>query len=147
LKIAGSAGAFLTSVVRVFWWGFILWLISQMWFKVKEPGFLKLLEASGLAMMISVLGQIVTLLLIVNFARLFATPSLGLLVDNFDVTRKSHLFLGAANVFAFWHIAVMSIGLARFTSTPFLRAFSVLLTFWVIQESLFILVGMGQMAL
>jgi hypothetical protein len=93
------------------------------------------------------LGQIVTLLLIVNFARVFATPSLGLLIDNFDVTRKSHLFLGAVNVFAFWHIAVMASGLSRLSSTPFLRAMAVLLTFWVLQQSLFILAGIGQMAL
>lgn len=147
MKLLGTMGAVLTSVLRVFWWAFVMWLIAQLVFKTKEAGFLKLLEASGLAMMISVLGQIVTLLLMVNFARMFATPSLGLLVENFDVTRKSHLFLGAVNVFAFWHIAVMASGLSRLSSTPFLRAMAVLLAFWVLQQSLFILGGIGQMAL
>jgi hypothetical protein len=147
MKILGTAGAVLTSVVRVFWWAFVMWLIAHLLFKQKETRFPKLLEVAGLTMMISVLGQIVTLLLMVNLARTFASPSLGLLVQDFDVTRKSHLFLGAVNVFAFWHLAVLAIGLSRLASTPFIRCFFVLLLFSLLQYTFFILTGLGQLAL
>lgn len=146
LKVFGSVGAVVASVMRVVWWGFILWLLAQWLLKVPVP-FPKTLEVAGLGMMINVLGGIVAMLLIVNLGRLGATPSLALAVENFDDTRKGHLFMGAANVFSFWFIGVMSVGLAKLTDVPFLRAAWLVLTFWVLQECLFILTGLGQMAL
>lgn len=146
LKIFGSAGAVVVSFVHVIWWGFVLWFLSKLFLKVSIP-FPKTLEVAGLAMMINVLGAIVAMLLIVNFGRIGATPSLALTVSNFDASRKSHLFMGAANVFYFWLVGVMSVGLAKLAGVPFLRAAWLVLTYWVLQESFFILVGLGQLAL
>jgi len=146
LKIFGSVGSVVASVVRVLWWGFILWLLAQWLLKVPVP-FPKALEVAGLGMMINVLGGIVAMLLIVNLGRLGATPSLALVVENFDETRKGHLAMGAANVFSFWFIGVMSVGLSKLTGAPWLRAAWLVLTCWVVQECVFILAGLGQMAL
>ena len=44
---------------------------------------------AGLGLMISVLGAIVTLLLMVNLPRLFSTPSLAFAVADFDATSKA----------------------------------------------------------
>ena len=41
---------------------------------------------------------------------MFATPSLGLAISNFDVNRKSHLVLGAINVFSIWQVGEFSVG-------------------------------------
>jgi hypothetical protein len=146
LRIFGGVGAAVVSLVHVFWWGLVLWLLGK-WFLKAHFGYLKSVEVVGLAMMIGVLGGIVGMLLTVNLARMFATPSLALAVSDFDVSRKSHLFLGAANVFSFWLVGVMSLGLAKLAQVPFLRAAFLVLGFWVFQESLFILVGLGQFAL
>ena len=146
MKVAGAIGAVVVSVVRVFWWGLVLWLMGRALLKV-EFDFLKALEVSGLAVMISVLGTIVALLLQVNLGRLFATPSLALALTDFDATRKSHLFLGAANVFSFWQLAVTSVGLAKLARVPFLRAALPVFAFWMMQASFFILVGAGNLAL
>jgi hypothetical protein len=144
-KIAGSAFAVIGSVVRLLWWGLILWLLGKI---LKKPfGYGKGLEVAGLASMITVLGAIVGLLLIVNFSKLSATPSLGALVKDFDMTRKSHLMMGAANVFYFWQVGVFSVGLSRLAGVPFIRALSLVLACWVLQELLFIFSGMGQLAL
>src|SRR5207244_5709145 len=67
------------SFVRVIWWALILWLLGRWFLKVQFP-FIKTLEVAGLASMIIVLGTVVTVLLTVNLANLFATPSLGVLV-------------------------------------------------------------------
>src|SRR5262249_3535352 len=107
----------------------------------------KSLEVVGLALMISVLGTLVTVLLQVNFSRMFATPSLALAINDFDVSRKSHLMLGAVNVFSIWQVGVLSVGLSKLAGTPFLRAVWVVFTYWVLQESFLILAGLGQMAL
>jgi hypothetical protein len=146
LKIAGSVGAVVYSVVKVFGWAFILWIIAQLFLKQKTS-YLKWAEVAGLALMIAVLGQIVTLLLTVNLARLIATPSLGLLVENFDVNRKSHLLLGAVNVFNLWYVGVIASGFSRIMRIPFIRGFTLVFAYWVLLELLLIAIGAGQMAL
>ena len=146
MKIFGSVGIVVVSFVHVTWWGFILWLLSRWMLKVSIP-YPKALEVVGLAMMIGVLGAIVGMLLTVNLGRMGATPSLALVVNDFDATRKSHLFLGAANVFYFWQVGVTAVGLAKLANVPFVRAAWLILTYWFLQESLLILIGMGQFAL
>jgi hypothetical protein len=70
-------------------------------------------------------------------------------IPDFDATRKGHLILGTANVFSFWLVGVLSVGLAKLAGAPFLRAAWCVFAFWVIQESLFIMLGgaLGQFAL
>jgi hypothetical protein len=127
-------------VARVFWWAFVLWLVGRRFLKV-QFGYLKTLEVAGLALLISVLGGVVALALTVNITKMFATPGLALVCPDFEATRKSFVMLGAANVFAFWEVGVLSVGLARLARVPFLRAAWFVLAFWVIQESLLGLVG------
>ena len=146
LKILGSIAAALVGVARVFWWAFVLWLLGRLFLKVRF-GYLKALEVAGLGLMISVLGTVVTLLLMVNLPRMFATPNLAL--SDFDATSKGPLLLGAANVFSFWLVGVFSVGLAKLAGVPFLRAAWFVFGFWLIQESFFMLVGgvLGQFVL
>ena len=148
LKVLGGMAAALVGVARVFWWAFVLWLLGRLFLKVRF-GYLKTLEVAGLGLMISVLGAMVMLLLMVNLPRLFATPSLALAVSDFDASRKSHLLLGAANVFSFWLVGVLSVGLAKLAGVPFLRAAWFVFAAWLIQESFLMLVAgvLGQFTL
>ena len=146
LKILGVVSAVVASFVRVFWWALVLWLLGR-WFLKTRFDYGKTLEITGLAMMISVLGVLVTLLLTVNLARMFATPSLGLAIKDFDATRKSHLMLGAVNVFSIWQVGVMAVGFAKLAGVPFLRAAWFVFAYWVAQELVFIFIGLGQFAL
>jgi hypothetical protein len=148
LKTMGTLAAILIGIARVFWWAFILWLLGRRFLKV-QFGYLKALEVAGLALMISVLGGIVTLLLTVNLTKLFGTPGLTLAVADFEAARKSYLLLGAANLFSFWLVGVLAVGLAKLAGVPFLRAAWFVFAFWIIQESFFMLLGgvLGQFAL
>jgi len=134
-KIVKSVVAVVTGVASVFWWAFILWLGGRRFLKV-QFGYLKTLEVAGLALLISVLGQIVVLALTVNPTKIFAAPSLALVAPNFEANRESYLMLGAALVFAFWQISVLSVGLARLARVPYLRAAWFVFAIWVIQEPL-----------
>jgi hypothetical protein len=146
MKVAGACGALVAAAVRILWWARVLKLLAN-WFLKQQLVYGKCVETAGLAIMIGVLGSIVTLLLILNFSRMSATPSLALVIPNFDVTRKSHLLLGAVNVFSFWTVVVMSMGLSRLAGVPFFRAAPLVWTFWVLQELFFIMVGLGSLAL
>jgi hypothetical protein len=148
LRTLGTIAAVLIGVARVFWWAFILWLLGRLFLKV-QVGYLKALEVAGLALMISVLGGIVMLLLTVNLPKMFAAPGLALAVTDFDAGRKSPLLLGADSLFSFWLVGVLSIGLAKLAGVPFLRAAWFVFAVWVIQQSFFMLLGgaLGQFAL
>ena len=146
LKVFGSVGAVVGSFVRLFWWAFILWLLAKLFLKV-NVSYMKAAETVGLTTMISLLGAIVGLLLIVNLGKLFSGPSLALAVADFDVQKKSHLLLGAVNVFSFWFIGVLSAGFARLAGVPFARALFLVLGYWILQELALIFIGLGQMAL
>jgi len=146
LKIFGSVAAVIASFARPFWWAFILWLGALFVLKVKI-NYLKAVEIVGLATMISLLGGIVAMLLAVNLGKLFSTPSLALAISDFDVQKKSHLLAGAVNVFAFWFIGAVSVGLSRLAGVPFARALFLVLGYWIVQQLVLIFTGLGQMAL
>ena len=55
--------------------------------------------------------------------------------------------LGAANLFTFWQVTVMAIGLARLASVPFTRALLPVLGFWIVWTVLLVFSGLGQFAL
>ena len=146
LMLLSSLAAGVFGGVRVFWWAGVLWLLGRMFLKVRV-GYAKALEVAGLALMISVLGGIVKVLLMVNLPKLFATTDLALAVSDFDAARKSPLLLGTENIFSFWLIGVLSGGLAKLAGVPFMRAAWFVFACWVIQESVFVLLGgaLGQL--
>jgi hypothetical protein len=145
LTIFGSVGAVIASFVRVLWWGLLLWLVGKV---LKKPlGYAKALEIFGLASMITVLGSIVTILLVVMLGRMIATPSLVLLIKDFDLTRKTHFLLGMVNIFYFWQIAVLSGGIAKVTGVTFMRALPLVVACYLFTELLLIYTGLGQFAL
>lgn len=146
MKVFGAVGAVGSSFARVFWWALILWLLSR-WFLKVQIGYLKAAEAAGLASMIASLGAVVTLLLIVNLGKMFSTPSLALTIGDFDEKNKSHLLLGAVNVFNFWLIGVLASGLGRLAGVPFMRAAFLLLGYWLAMELILIFSGLGALAM
>jgi len=140
LKSLFSIGAAVVGVARVFWWGFVLWLLGRLFLKVRF-GYPKALEVAGLGLMISVLGAVVILLLMANLPKLFSTPSLAFTGSDFDTNRQSLLLMGAANVFSLWLLGVLSVGLAKLAGVPFLRAAWLVFAAWAIQQSLFLFAG------
>jgi hypothetical protein len=146
MAIFGSVGAVVASFVRLFWWGLVLWLFGR-WFLKARFDYLKAVEVAGLASLITVLGMIVSMLLIVNLGKMFSTLSLGLAVSDFDEKNKSHLLLGAVNVFNFWLIGVLGAGLARLAGVPFLRAVLLVLGYWLAVSLLLIFIGLGTFVL
>lgn len=146
LKISGSVGAIVASTARVAWWGFLLWLGSR-WFLKSPIGYMKALEVTGLAKMISVLGGVVSLLLQLILQKMIVTPSPALFLNEIDPTRKDHMALAVLNPFTFWMLWLLSLGMAKLAGRPVSKAAIFVFGFWIIEAALFVLVGWGQMAL
>jgi hypothetical protein len=120
--------------------------MGQLFLKIKFP-FLKAVEIAGLSTMILILGMAVGVLLTVIMGKIGMTPSLALLVSNFDMKNKTHLLLAAVNVFNFWHVGVAACGLARVTGAPFSKALLLVGLYWLAFALFFIAIGFGQMAM
>jgi hypothetical protein len=147
-KAAGSMAAVVFGGARVFLWAFILWLLGRRYLNV-QVGYLKALEVSGLALMISVLGGIVMLLLVIDLPKLFALPNPTLVVADFETAQKSRLLLEADILFSVWLVGVLSVGLAKLAGVPFLRAAWFVIAVCVILISFLLLVlgAVGRFAL
>ena len=138
---AGVAGiAF--GIGRVFWWATVLWLLGR-WLLRTRFSYGKAMEAAGIAGMIGVLGMIVTLLLQVNFSNPSASPSLALVVGDFDAKKPSHVLLAALDGFQVWQAGVLGVALAQLAGVTFLRGAFVMFGFWIVWQSLAI--GLGVM--
>jgi len=146
LAVFGSVAMVVFAFFSVFWWALVLWLLGRWCLKVRV-GYLKVVEVAGLASIILVLGIVVGTLLAVILGRLYGGPSLGLLVSDFDPTKRLHLLLGAANIVYFWHTAVLGLGLAKLSGQSTAKAVMVVFTYWVVAELLLIAVGLGQWTL
>lgn len=146
LAIVGSIGLVFACFVSLFGWGLVLWLAGRWFFKTRFD-YLKAVEVAGLSSIILVLGMVIGTLLTTILGRLYAGPSLALLVSNFDATNRIHLLLGAANVIYLWHAGVLAIGLAKLSGGSMTKALAVIFGFWVLIELLLIAVGLGQWAL
>ncbi len=146
LAVFGSFGAVLNSFILLFGWALVLWLLAKWFFKARL-NYMKMAEMVGLSSIIVVLGIVISTLLCVILGRLTAGPSLGLLVNNFDVTNRLHLLLAAVNVVNIWHVAVLGVGMAKLCGGRMPKAFVVVFGFWVAIILLLIGIGAGNWAL
>jgi hypothetical protein len=146
LAILGSFGVVVSSFISIFWWALLLWLFGR-WFLRARFDYLKAVEVAGLGSVIITLGLIITALLAASFGRLYATPSLALLVSEFDPSQRVHALLGAVNVIYLWHAGVLSVGLAKLSGAPVAKAAVIVFGYWVLVELLLIAIGLGQWAL
>lgn len=137
MKTFGAVAAVGWSFARVFLWALVLWLLGR-WLLRTRLGYMKLAEVVGLAAMIGVLGTIVKLLLQVNFSNPASSPSLAIFVRELDPSNPLHMLLGALNLFDFWELAIMALGLAKLAQASFLRAGFVVFGFYAFWMSLMI---------
>jgi len=141
MKIMGGIGAVVWTFASLFLWAFGLWLLG-LWIFKTEISYLKAVEVVSLAGMISVLGEIVTLLLRVNLGNPSSTPSLALAVGEVDPQNPMHLILALLDVFVIWHLVVLAVGFAKLANVPFRRVILVIALIWLIVRILLMAVSL-----
>ena len=146
MKIYGGAGAVLTSFLSLFWWALLLWLIARLFLKT-QIGFMKVVELSGLALMIGVLGVVVKTLLIVVTGNLYAAPSLILLVKHFDPQNPVHTLLALFDAMTFWLLAVRCIGLAKLTGATLVKTALWIFGVWMVLTGVMVGFGLAMQAI
>ena len=128
-KVGAFVAPIFAAILIPVWWGLIAWLVGTKALRAQFP-FIKGVEIAGLANMIGVLEAVVKALLVLVTGNIFASPSLALLVQEFDPQNPAHQLLAQGNVMTFWFLAVVAIGLARLCTVSFGRAIVWVLGIW-----------------
>jgi hypothetical protein len=138
-----TVGSAATGLLRAFWWAFLLWLLGRALLKV-QLSYHKALEVAGLALLVAILGDVVTLLMTLDLPQLFNASQPRLTLMDADSVRKSKVVMGVFNVFTFWFIGVMSVGLAKLANIAIFRAAWLISACWMIQTFVLLSIGLGQ---
>lgn len=131
-------GAFVSPVV----WALVIWVAGRKMFKA-DFEFIKALEVAGLANAIGILGDVVHTLLVVGMGDLFTSASPVLLMKGSDPQTMKFSVAAVINVTTIWLLAVRSIGLARLSGVPFLRAAWWIFGLWFLWMSFVIAIAQG----
>jgi hypothetical protein len=89
-------------------------------------------EVIGLVSYIGVIESIVTTILMFLTDRVTASPSLALFITDFSIDNKWHMVAAAINIFTFWNLGVVSVGLSRIFQRDFPKVLVLLAALWVI---------------
>ena len=119
-----------------FVWGFIFWLIGAKILKGAFP-YMKGVEAVGLANMIGVLDTVVRTLLVTVKGSVFVSPSLMLMVKDWNPENKVHSLLGYINIMTFWVLAVRAVGVSKLSNVSFVRTSLWVFGVWIGYSALF----------
>ncbi len=138
--ITQVAGSVLGPLLAIFVLALVYWVLGRTAMKATSP-YMKVAEVVGLTLFIGVLEQIVTTILMFAMDSITATPSLGIFVSNFDMENKLHLALAKVNVFTFWSLIVVSIGLSKLFQRDFPKVLVLVFALWVLWSIVSILAG------
>lgn len=142
----GIVGSVLMITITFFLVGLVLWLVGKFALKA-EGGYGKYLELWGATQWIGALGIIVTILLAVAFASMYASPGGALAVlSNYSPKNTTHRLLSSINVFVIWEMVVVGIGLAKFSKKSVGAGIGVGMGLWVVWVlfSVFALSALGM---
>jgi hypothetical protein len=142
MKINAVMAPAIAGWVLPFWGGLIIWLGGKFVFKVSFS-YMKAVEAAGLNNMIVALDAVVRTLLIVVTGNLFASPSLMLLVKDWNPENAMHGLLGLINIMTFWTLAVRAVALARLSRQSLAKSAIWVFGLWVVYTGLIFGIGLA----
>ncbi len=121
----------------------VYWLIGKTVMKATAP-YMKVVEVVGLTFFIGALEMIITTIMAIGFDKLHAGPNLALAVlDTFSVENKLHILLSKINLFTFWDLGVVGIGLSRLFQKDLAKVLVLVFALWAIWVAFTVLTGIG----
>jgi len=143
MKIFGSVGAVFFNFGMLHFVGLLVWLLGTKVFN-GQFGYMKAVEAAGLAGVIHVLGGVIGMLLALVMGNIAMTPGPVLLVREFNPADKVHVLLSQMNLVMLWYVAVVALALAKLSGASFGRSAAWLFTIWAAIVLLFTVPGWGR---
>jgi hypothetical protein len=140
LLIGILVGPPIFTFIRLFFLALVFWVMGKTAMKATAP-YLKVTEVVGLTLYIGIVEVLVTTGLAFGMNNLFASPSLALLVSDFDINDKLHLVLAKVNIFTLWTIVVTGIGLSKLFQRDLPKVLVLVFALWVLYCAITILAG------
>jgi hypothetical protein len=134
------AGVLIFIPAILFLLGLVYWLLGKSAMQASAP-YMKIIEVVGLTFLIGAVESIVTTMMAVGMDSLYASPSLALFVQNFDVSNKLHLALAKVNVFTIWSLLVTGIGLSKLFQRDLPKVLVLIFALWILWSVFSILTG------
>ena len=125
----GAGGAILASAIALFLLAVAIWLALK-WFTDAAPGYMKVVEVCGLALVIDVPQKILRLLLVLWKQNLLVTISPTLFISNPETSNRTHVFLSMFDLVDFWGLAVLSLGVSKIASVSYRTAAIIVFVIW-----------------
>jgi hypothetical protein len=121
----------------------LLWLGSKTILKL-PVGYEKILELSGIATWIGVLGIFLQMLMMIGLDSIYAQPNAAIFFyQNFDITNSTHKALATLNFFNIWQTIVIGIGLQKWSNKSITLPMIVSFAVWLLIAGLMLLLGFG----
>lgn len=137
MKLSTYGGVVVDGFATPFLWGLFIFLVGSKALKAPVP-YMKAVEVAGLSKMIDVLGVVIGKLLAIVTSNFMATPSLGLLIKEFDPQNPVHLAAGLTDVTLLWMLAVRAVGLSKLANVSFAKAAAWVFGIWLTYSALMI---------
>ncbi|HWD19676.1 MAG TPA: YIP1 family protein [Verrucomicrobiae bacterium] len=120
-KVLGIGFVNCASIFCLFVLSFGTWLGLRVCWK-NPVTYMKIVEVSGLALVIDVPQKIVRTWLVSWKENMLVTVSPTLFLPNPDLTNKAHLFLSMIDLIDFWWLAILTLGISKVASVSFGKA-------------------------
>jgi len=122
---------------------FLLWIGSKTILKL-PAGYEKILELSGVATWIGILGIVLQMLMMIGLDSIHAAPNAAIFFyQNFDMTNSIHKALAALNFFSIWQTIVVGIGLQKWGTKSLTLPMIVSFSAWLLIIGFTLLLGLG----
>ena len=119
----------------------LLWIGSKTILKL-PAGYEKILELSGIATWIGILGIVFQMLMMVGLDSIHAAPNAAIFFfQNFDMTNSTHKAMAALNFFSIWQTIVVGIGLQKWGTKSLALPMIVSFVVWLLIVGLTFLLG------
>jgi hypothetical protein len=139
--LLSTGGIALGSLVSLFAISLFSLLLGKSAMGATAP-YMKVVEVVGLSYLIDMLEQAITAGLMFLTDSIHASPGLALfLLPDIDLQDKVHIALSKVNVFTFWKIGILSIGLSKLFRKDFPKVFVLVLALWVLWSIFSIFTG------
>ena len=139
-RLAQIGGIAIGSPIFLALLALVYWLLGKWGMNGTAP-YPKVVEVIGLTFFISTLEIIVSTLLQFATDSIFATPSLAAFVSDFDLQNKFHLVMSKINIFTFWDLTVVSIGLSKLFQRDLPKVLVLVFALWIVWSIFSILTG------
>ena len=137
----GIGGAAVMATVFIFGIPLLLWLIVQLVLKTQTT-YQKMLEVYGISALISIVGSIVSMLMMnaLNSMRAIPGPSI-LIMNSYDYHNLAHKFLSSLNIFTAWQMVVLGFGVSKIAKRTVGAGIGIMVGAWILIVIVTTLVG------